>query len=241
MKAVIICSNDVYFTNPLIRKTIINLKEKVDCDVNGIYLLHGFFEWKRILKTFFIIGVRGVIKLIFWKNKLSLGSIAKEFKLPLYDYDSSKVLKEDVDLIFVFNFNKIIKKDILLLPKKGCINLHFGSLPRYRGIFPAFWAHYNGENNMGITCYKMDKGIDTGPILCQGKVKINLAMNLVDVYTKGFEHSEDIIIKGVNNLIRGRLIKQNDLRIKPTYYGMPALKDILKYKLKRLTALIAFH
>lgn len=234
MKAIIICSNDVYFTNPLIKKTIINLK-KFDCDVKGIYLLHGFFEWRRIVKTLFIIGIRGVIKLLFWRNKLSLDSVAKELKLPLYDYDSSKVLKENVDMIFVFNINKIIKKDILLLPKKGCINLHFGYLPRYRGIFPAFWAHYNGEDYMGITCYKMDKGIDTGYILYRGKIRINPAMNLVDIYQKGFEQAENVIIKGVNNLLKGRLTKQNDLRIKPTYYGMPTIKDILKYKLKRLT------
>ena len=84
-----------------------------------------------------------------------------------------ETLKEiDPDIIIVAAFGQIIPKEILELPKFGCINIHASLLPKYRGAGPIQWAIINGEKVTGVTTMKMDSGLDTGDML--EKVEITL-------------------------------------------------------------------
>ena len=76
------------------------------------------------------------------------------------------------DLIAVTAFGRILHTPILQLPPKGCVNVHGSLLPKYRGAAPVQWAVINGETETGITTMLMDEGMDTGPMLLQGKVSI---------------------------------------------------------------------
>ncbi len=70
------------------------------------------------------------------------------------------------DCIVVIAYGQILKSEILNLPKYNCINVHASLLPKYRGAAPINWAIINGgESETGITIMKMEKGLDTGPIL----------------------------------------------------------------------------
>ena len=71
-----------------------------------------------------------------------------------------KVLKPDV--ICVVAYGKILPKEILDIPRLGCINVHGSLLPKYRGAAPIQWAVINGERQTGITTMYMDTGMDTG-------------------------------------------------------------------------------
>jgi len=71
------------------------------------------------------------------------------------------------DVIVSLASNQIFRDELLALPSCGCLNLHTGKLPKYRGLMPLFWAMCNGESEVGVTVFLMDKGIDTGPILRQ--------------------------------------------------------------------------
>ena len=69
------------------------------------------------------------------------------------------------DIIVVAAFGQIISKEILELPKYGCINVHASLLPAYRGAAPIQWAVINGDKESGVTIMQMDEGLDTGDML----------------------------------------------------------------------------
>ena len=72
------------------------------------------------------------------------------------------------EIIVVVAFGQILPKEILEMPKHGCVNVHASLLPKYRGAAPIQWAVINGERVTGVTTMRMDQGLDTGDmILCR--------------------------------------------------------------------------
>ncbi len=69
------------------------------------------------------------------------------------------------DLAVVAAFGQILPREILEIPKMGCINVHPSLLPKYRGAAPINWALIRGEAKTGVTIMLMDEGMDTGDIL----------------------------------------------------------------------------
>ena len=76
------------------------------------------------------------------------------------------------DVICVVAYGKILPKEILDIPKFGCINVHGSLLPKYRGAAPIQWAVLNGDKETGITTMYMDEGMDTGDMILKEKVEI---------------------------------------------------------------------
>ena len=76
------------------------------------------------------------------------------------------------EAIIVAAYGQILPKEILLLPKYGCVNIHASLLPAYRGAAPINWAVIRGEQETGITIMLMDEGMDTGPILMQESIPV---------------------------------------------------------------------
>lgn len=73
----------------------------------------------------------------------------------------------EADIFVVAAFGQILSKEILDMPRLGCINIHASLLPKYRGSSPIQWAVINGEEKTGITIQQMNEGVDTGDILYQ--------------------------------------------------------------------------
>ena len=71
------------------------------------------------------------------------------------------IKKLNPDVICVVAYGKILPKEILDIPPKGCINVHASILPKYRGAAPIQWAVINGDEKTGITTMFMDEGMDT--------------------------------------------------------------------------------
>ncbi len=84
----------------------------------------------------------------------------------------NEIKKINPDIICVVAYGKILPKEILDIPKYGCINVHASLLPKYRGAAPIQWAVLNGDKETGITTMYMDIGMDTGDMILQEKVKI---------------------------------------------------------------------
>ena len=76
------------------------------------------------------------------------------------------------DVICVVAYGKILPKEILDIPKFGCINVHGSLLPKYRGAAPIQWAVLNGDKTTGITTMYMDVGMDTGDMILKEEVEI---------------------------------------------------------------------
>ncbi len=89
------------------------------------------------------------------------------------DGEFVEILREiNPDIIVVVAFGQILSKEILSIPKYGCINVHGSLLPKYRGAAPVNWAVINGEKKTGITTMYMDEGLDTGDMILKSEVEI---------------------------------------------------------------------
>lgn len=83
-----------------------------------------------------------------------------------------KIKELNPDIICVVAYGKILPKEILEIPKLGCINVHGSLLPQYRGAAPIQWAVLNGDKETGITTMYMNEGMDTGDMILKQKVSI---------------------------------------------------------------------
>ena len=83
-----------------------------------------------------------------------------------------EIKKLNPDVICVVAYGKILPKEILDIPKYGCINVHGSLLPKYRGAAPIQWAVLNGDKKTGITTMYMDVGMDTGDMILKEEVEI---------------------------------------------------------------------
>lgn len=106
-------------------------------------------------------------------------TLALELKLPviqpqrLREPEALQLLQAwNPDLIVVAAFGQILKKEVLELPKFGCINVHASLLPRWRGAAPINAAILAGDEETGVTIMKMDAGLDTGPMLAKKSIRI---------------------------------------------------------------------
>ena len=84
-----------------------------------------------------------------------------------------EIRKMEPDVIVVVAFGQIIPKEILDMPKYGCINVHASLLPKYRGAAPIQWAVIDGEKESGVTTMMMDVGLDTGDMLEQKAIPLD--------------------------------------------------------------------
>lgn len=115
-------------------------------------------------------------------NKLSFSPV-KEFALSQglsvfqparIKNDEAKQLfsSHDADLAVVVAYGRILPEEFLQAPRRGCLNVHFSLLPKYRGAAPTNWAIINGEKETGVTTMFIEPTLDTGPILLQSTTAI---------------------------------------------------------------------
>lgn len=84
--------------------------------------------------------------------------------------DELRALKPDVCVVTAYG--KILPKDVLAVPRKGCVNVHASLLPRFRGAAPVQWAIAHGDPKTGVALMVMDEGMDTGPVLAVRELQI---------------------------------------------------------------------
>ena len=80
--------------------------------------------------------------------------------------------KDKPDLVITIAYGQLISEPLLDLPKHGWINVHFSTLPKWRGAAPVQWAILNGDKESGISIFKLERGMDTGPIYLMQSIQI---------------------------------------------------------------------
>lgn len=81
--------------------------------------------------------------------------------------------KYHADVMVVVAFGQILPKEILEMPKYGCVNVHASLLPKYRGAAPIQWAVIDGEKVSGVTTMQMDEGLDTGDMILKTEIVLD--------------------------------------------------------------------
>ncbi len=109
------------------------------------------------------------------------------------------------DLIVVAAFGQLLKRQVLELPRYGCINIHASLLPKYRGAAPIQWAIIRGERWTGVTTMIMDEGMDTGPILLQRAVRIGEDETAGELAARLAELGAELVVETVEGYLRGKI------------------------------------
>lgn len=85
------------------------------------------------------------------------------------NFKSQEIIEElrllNPDVMLVFAYGLILPKEVITIPKFGCINVHTSLLPRWRGAAPVQHAILAGDQTTGITIMQIDPGLDSGNIL----------------------------------------------------------------------------
>ncbi|KAF0121118.1 MAG: methionyl-tRNA formyltransferase, partial [bacterium] len=102
-------------------------------------------------------------------------------------------------------FGRILPKEILKIPRLGCINLHASLLPRYRGAAPINWVIINGEKVTGVTTMLMDEGLDTGEILLQQEVGVEEEDTAENLHDKLAKTGAELLIETLHRLEEGNI------------------------------------
>ena len=109
------------------------------------------------------------------------------------------------ELIVVAAFGQILKKDVLELPRFGCINVHASLLPRWRGAAPINAAILHGDEETGVTIMQMDVGLDTGPMLSQRSIHLTREDTAGSVFEKLSTLGADLLIETLPDYLSGKL------------------------------------
>jgi len=116
------------------------------------------------------------------------------------------------DVIVVVAYGKLLPESILNIPRLGCVNGHASLLPKYRGASPIQWCIVCGERETGVSTMLMDKGMDTGDILEQTKVKIGEEETAEELFERLSVVSAELMVSTLAKLSKGEItpIKQTE-------------------------------
>lgn len=116
------------------------------------------------------------------------------------------------DVIVVVAFGQILPKEILTMPKYGCVNVHASLLPRWRGAAPMQWAIITGDTVTGVTTMQMDEGLDTGDMLLKKKVTIEPDETDESLFNKLAPLGADLLLETLDGIENGSIHpkKQDD-------------------------------
>ena len=109
------------------------------------------------------------------------------------------------DLFVVAAFGQILSKEILDMPKFGCVNIHASLLPKYRGAAPIQWAILDGEKETGVTIMQMNEGLDTGDMLTKVIVPIEDTDTGESLFDKLAEAGAKLLIETIPQIEAGSL------------------------------------
>ena len=126
--------------------------------------------------------------------------------------DYEEIKKYHPDLIVTCAYGQIVPKEVLDIPRCGCINVHASLLPRYRGGAPIHYALLNGDKETGITIMYMDIGMDTGDMIDMMSIPIDDNDTLGTLSDKLSRLGAQLLEKVLPEIIAGtnQRIKQND-------------------------------
>lgn len=120
------------------------------------------------------------------------------------------------EAIVVAAYGQILPREILTLPKFGCINIHASLLPAGRGAAPINWSLINGDREAGITIMEMDEGMDTGAILLQDSLPIDPGDTAGSLTEKMSLLGAELIVRALPQIAEGTLAPRRQEESKAT-------------------------
>jgi methionyl-tRNA formyltransferase len=217
---------------------------RASIEVCGITIDRPFHEspWKTLARMLRLYGVGGVIRLLqrYAAAKLrrrSVERLATKAGVPLLPTHSvndpeyvDQVRRLAPDLIVSVAAPEIFRKDLLRTPRLGCINIHSGRLPVYRGMLPTFWQMQQGEKEITITVHEMVEALDAGRVLATATVPLRLPDTLDRVIVAAKQEGARLLIRVLEQFRRGEVMGVPLDMAERSYFSFPRRGDVLEFR-----------
>jgi len=150
--------------------------------------------------------------------------LALEHSTPVYQPESLKdgealeILRGlECELIAVVAYGKLLPREILDLPRFGCVNIHGSLLPKYRGAAPIQWAVINGETETGVTSMYMAEELDAGDMVFWEKTAIGEDETSGDLHDRLSLMGAELLAETVSAISRGEAVQMPQDSEKATF------------------------
>lgn len=213
-------------------------------EVCSVTIERAFHEpiWKTLRRLYGLYNLRELCRqgLRFINARLhrrSIESLAVSMGIPVTRPRSvngteyiTKVRAMAPDVIVSVAAPEIFKAEILGVPRLGCINIHSGRLPTYRGMMPTFWQMQQGERAITITVHRMAQKLDAGDVLATWEFPIAPRDSLDRVIKDTKSAGARLVIRVLRDLRAGRTLpKRLDLK-GAKYFSFPKRKDVGEFR-----------
>ncbi len=243
LRIVIFTEEDVFYLPPAIDQLLQELGDRVQAVVIARNPLQGPL-WRAAIRALKVFGLRAMLSyaIRIVKAKIhdlwaiatgkppshSVAAICAKYQtqaLPAEDVNDPEFLTKlrsiGPDLILCVSATQVFKRPLLELPPCGCINVHSSLLPKYRGLYPCFWAMANGETQTGVSVHYMIPKIDLGNVIAQERLRIEPYETLDSVMKKAKKLAVDLLVRTVAEIESGRVSETSIVAEEGTYYGWP--------------------
>ncbi len=228
MKIIIVTQKEPFFIQKVLKAIIGIYKDYLE----SIVFLKPDEYKKKIKMLFYYLKFWGFFQLL----KFGIFFFIKMFQRKI-DFTGIEIIKDldvnskkfvekakSVDYIISIAANQIFKEELLTAPREMCLNIHASLLPKNKGFNPSFWVLYKNENYTAVTIHKMEKDLDSGPILRQEKIKIRFNETWYSLQNRVASKASDILIDILPKLI------EKDLNLKEpkgesSLYKKPAIGE----------------
>jgi methionyl-tRNA formyltransferase len=137
-------------------------------------------------------------------------ALARQLDAPFVDGDVNApatiaaLRRVNADLCVLAGFGPIVGDEFIALTPRGCINLHGGKLPDYRGSSPMNWALINGDAEFTVSIIRVDRGVDTGDVLIDRTTPIGGNDTIADLHRIANEVFPALLVEVVGQIAAGR-------------------------------------
>ena len=121
------------------------------------------------------------------------------------------------DLFVVVAYGKLLPKEVLELPRLGCVNVHGSLLPKYRGAAPIQWAVLNGEKTTGVSVMYLSEGMDSGDVIDTMELELGEGESFGSVYERMKLLGGELLARTLPRLERGDAAAAPQLEAEATY------------------------
>jgi len=194
---------------------------------------------KRVLSLYGPVGFAQLFGRVA-RRKLQGRSIARRAKvtgiplIPTRSVNDGRFIERvrllEPDVIASVAAPEIFRKAILEAPRLGCINIHSGRLPKYRGMMPTFWQMRSGEPNVTVTVHEMAEKLDAGPVLGTAECQIEEHDSLDRVMVAAKHEGARLLIRVLRELAAGGIQPQQLDMTEASYFSFPSRADVLRLR-----------
>lgn len=249
-KNIVLFVNDSYFSFLLAKAMIesnhssISLIVFSKSTVSSLKKIVNIFK-KVSLQYFLYRTFIQVMSVLLYKKK-TVDNLADKYEIKKIYVNNSSSLNDNIEansIGFLFNFDIIIRNDVLSKFKKGIYNIHASKLPKDKGISPVLWAFARGDKEIWSSIYKVDEGIDSGPLVKQFKILTLENDTAFSLYNRVCIKSGENLNLILDNILNDKIeLKDQSKEIVSNYFSWPDEKFsyLMKKSNRKLISLSSF-